>query len=387
MDELHIYASRNFLYNHPVLRLPIKIFLAIIWPFNALRLTVICTHSFGTRVKEVTEKGLLKQAIEEMFFALFFFIPPRSYYFFRLFLENNRKNADQFLLPHENRALFPYLNNFINSDVINDKVKFTEFCQKNRLPTVPYLAHFINGEIQYPLNIANFPPETDFIVKRVNGSCGKGLFLVRYYCEGKYQVQNGQILERGMLLNYLKAISKKTPLLAQPRLFNHTGIANLSNGSLSTARIVTLKDTNSNVGLFAAVFQMPVGNQFSSNNGISSPINTRTGVLGKAWSLRPMCNGFDKHPNTGGTIVGKKLPFWNETLTLAVNAHLSLNGFASLGWDVAITDKGPLLLEANTLWNTQLIQRPHNKPLGRTHFPKFAIDHIKKRNHRFHRPV
>lgn len=39
-----------------------------------------------------------------------------------------------------------------------------------------------------------------------------------------------------------------------------------------------------------------------------------------------------------------------------VLAHKSLYGIHSIGWDVAITDQGPVLIEGNDNWEISIIQ-------------------------------
>jgi hypothetical protein len=44
-------------------------------------------------------------------------------------------------------------------------------------------------------------------------------------------------------------------------------------------------------------------------------------------------------------------------------------GFPSIGWDIAITPIGPVLIEGNYNWDVVLAQQAGSRPLGGTAFP------------------
>ena len=66
----------------------------------------------------------------------------------------------------------------------------------------------------------------------------------------------------------------------------------------------------------------------------------------------------DFHPVTGKKITGFKLPYWKEVMVLAKQAALHMPGNKSVGWDIAITEEGPDLIEGNHNWCKLLWQLP-----------------------------
>ena len=79
---------------------------------------------------------------------------------------------------------------------------------------------------------------------------------------------------------------------------------------------------------------------------------------------------FERHPVTGTHITGHRLSCWNEIVELTVRAHQEFGAFHSIGWDVAITDKGLVLIEGNHDWGTMIAQYPGPAPLGWTRLPE-----------------
>jgi hypothetical protein len=49
-----------------------------------------------------------------------------------------------------------------------------------------------------------------------------------------------------------------------------------------------------------------------------------------------------------------------------VRAHELAGISAAIGWDIAITPSGPLLLEGNSVWGTDVMQTSFRQPLGDT---------------------
>ena len=116
---------------------------------------------------------------------------------------------------------------------------------------------------------------------------------------------------------------------------------------------------------------MPVGSRVADNfahGGIAAPVKIATGEVGAAVSksVAGMVRGdsFPTHPDTGRPIAGLRLPNWQEVLDLCVRAHARFSEFHSIGWDVAIAEDGPILIEGNENWDPVVSQQPGRNPVG-----------------------
>ncbi|MBW2713094.1 MAG: hypothetical protein JRC77_05020, partial [Deltaproteobacteria bacterium] len=124
-------------------------------------------------------------------------------------------------------------------------------------------------------------------------------------------------------------------------------------------------------------FRMPVGDGWVDNQsagGVSSVVDLASGSLGAANSSKVWWGPLRTNPVTGKEIVGFTLPLWQEALALGCRAHDTLSEFAFIGWDIALLAEGPLLIEANSLWDT-----PAPYQVGQTLFPECVLAHLQER--------
>ncbi|THF61611.1 sugar-transfer associated ATP-grasp domain-containing protein [Pseudothauera rhizosphaerae] len=150
--------------------------------------------------------------------------------------------------------------------------------------------------------------------------------------------------------------------------------AGLMPRALGTVRIVTLL-RGGTVHLLAGLLKIPVGDSVTDNfsEGASGnlvvPVDLQTGTLGAGVMSRhrdwPTMVTLDRHPDTGCRISGFQLPFWDDTIGLIRRTQLGLREAPTLGWDVALTDGGPLIVEANAGYGVELHQVAEQRGMRR----------------------
>jgi Sugar-transfer associated ATP-grasp len=213
------------------------------------------------------------------------------------------------------------------------------------------------------------------------GRGGEGVGLWQRSAQG-YRLQDGAPLSPSDLVKHLAKLSKAKTLLVQSRARNHAAIADLSNGALCTARIVTMRNESGRHETVCALFRMAVGDNRQVDNfhagGIAAPIDVASGRLGAAtdWRRRPRHGWKSQHPDTGGRIEGRILPLWTETRALAERAHAAFDDRRIIGWDMAILEDGPAIVEANGGPDTDMHQRVSREPLGNQRLGELLALHL-----------
>lgn len=113
------------------------------------------------------------------------------------------------------------------------------------------------------------------------------------------------------------------------------------------------------------------------SGNLVAAVDVDTGLLGlgkgsrqKVW---PDLVDIAYHPDTGAAILGRLVPYWKETLELVIMAQEKTPALRTLGWDVAITNCGPVVLEANTLYGVEILQCAYGKPIRNELLPIFEM--------------
>ena len=70
---------------------------------------------------------------------------------------------------------------------------------------------------------------------------------------------------------------------------------------------------------------------------------------------------FEVHPDTGELIIGRKVPYWEEAVELASKLALVIPKVRYVGWDLALTDEGWIMIEGNDKGMFVGIQKPTQK--------------------------
>ena len=100
------------------------------------------------------------------------------------------------------------------------------------------------------------------------------------------------------------------------------------------------------------------GNLLAGVDVDSGRLITAIGSRSKSW---PTMRDVSAHPASGASIVGVELPFWPEVLELVKRAHVSITDLHTVGWDVAVLENGPVIVEANWRYDIDLIQVAYKK--------------------------
>lgn len=148
--------------------------------------------------------------------------------------------------------------------------------------------------------------------------------------------------------------------LAEEYVVQHSSLMELSPSGLNTVRIFTQLSGNEvdflGVRLRISV-NSPVDNMAAGN--LAAAVDVETGIVcgPGVYSDISLCDE-GIHPITGVPILGFRLPFWSEISKMATQAAMLCRANQSIGWDIAITNEGPELIEGNHNWCKLLWQLP-----------------------------
>lgn len=335
--------------------------MTLCWPVGA------CLTARATYARMWPGKGQHEMRVffDMIWLALRHSIPPLEYALYRFNEPARRKDLHEFVYWNDLPGLAA-LNARLGADNrdVQDKDRFAQICAANGFPHVQTSAVFEGGRQVYPAT--PFAPDVaQIFVKalRLKGGAG-GAKWIR---DGEaYRDSGGRHVPAAQLGDEFR----KQDCLVQPIIENHARIARVTNGALASLRIVTGLDGNEGAAFVASLISLPHGKCETTVGGIICSIERETGRLRRA--VFPDGGEVAWHPDTGLPIVGIMLPFWRESIELVRRAHqTAFARFAFLGWDIALANEGPLILETNSGWGA-LFHQVLDGPLGHTAFSRLT---------------
>lgn len=193
----------------------------------------------------------------------------------------------------------------------------------------------------------------DYFVKPADGQCGSGASALTAEAIRK---EGTRALER--------ATAGGGKYIVERRLVNHPDIQRISPEGLSTVRVVTAVTAAGEIELLFARARFANGKMVDNlgSGGLAVPIDLETGVIdGPAITTSTLIDRvFERHPKTDVVFQGRQIPMWERVLDLAIRSARLEPRARVIGWDIAVTPEGPILIEGNHNWGKVLWQLPVN---------------------------
>lgn len=183
------------------------------------------------------------------------------------------------------------------------------------------------------------------IVKPADGTCGVGVEAVNIEVSTDIDV----------LYNTLR---KNRQFAVEERVVQHSEMSRLHPHCVNTARLVTVL-TDKGADIIYGFLRIGNGRCVDNFNaqGMASPIDIETGRL-KYNASDKAGNIFEFHPITNVKIKDFQLPNFEICKELVKKASAVVPQVGYVGWDVAITEKGAVLIEGNYYPGHDILQMP-----------------------------
>ena len=131
----------------------------------------------------------------------------------------------------------------------------------------------------------------------------------------------------------------------------HPAINGINASAINTLRIVHYINKKQTVHILSTLMRFGVGDSITDNTscgGFSIAVNSLTGKL-EGSGRQDLAKGgavYLKHPDTYHQLEGFTIPYFKEACDLVLSAACIFPN-RIVGWDIAITGSGPLIIEAN----------------------------------------
>lgn len=372
------YADRYWRLDRPGDLAELAVAVLLLVPVVAV-LSLLFLWRNGALVAEQFGRSLGAQFLDH--WRLFFFagLLPPWYYVYELYRDPANRHARSFITRWENKS---GINALLKErrpprSVVSDKIAFERHCRRDGIPVIPIIGVARDGILRWSRRRRG----GDWIVKPVDGKGGRG--IERWDRVGERRLRKGsELASEGAVERRLAWRSAAEPCLIQPRIENHPALTDLNNGALATVRALTCLDEQGAPELVAAVFRMAIGSNNVVDNvhagGIVAAIDLERGTLGPATNLGTdvRLGWLSRHPVSGAPIEGRLLPCAEQIKPFAERAHRSFADRTIVGWDIAITPGGLVLVEANGAPDLDIMQRPARNGLMRGRLGALLAFHL-----------
>ena len=279
------------------------------------------------------------------------------------------------------------LNSADGKAIADSKLAFYRKCVEYDLPTPEIYALLTKGDarafgglVPVVSNAAEFQKivaaqggDRSFVLKPEEGYHGKGVRRFRwvgnrvaYSKDGVEHVEDPQ--------TYLDSLFAEAEVyLLQEALQPHEELRSLMPGAgMGTVRAVTVNHAQGPKVAFVCA-RIPLGDNVSDNfvggqsGNLVASLDLATGALGTVYApgaVHPaVLTSIERHPLTGLEFEGYCYPRWDEILKIALTAAAKFDCLYTAGWDIALSTRGPVLIETNWRYDIDILQFAGQRPL------------------------
>lgn len=287
---------------------------------------------------------------------------PRHYFTRYLFKKGRSNIKDYFTDDFLYHGIKPILNDKEWREVLENKLFFHLYYDQFNIPLPRVLMYnhkttFISQKKHVQISTLNDfagllndlfrddPARDSIIIKKSFWSYGG---------DKVYKIYRSQTVDNSPLLSELYSEVTKSGYLFQETVVQHDVLNQLNPFCLNTIRFDTFIDKEGNVDLISGYLRMSINKQHVDNissGGCQVGIDLRTGRLRKDGHSILSYHGVEvlkTHPITQTIFEDFEIPFFNSAKALVIEVARLIPGLRIVGWDVAIGESGPVLIEGNS---------------------------------------
>lgn len=243
------------------------------------------------------------------------------------FYNLNKEQRKTYLTRGKNNEIVRLFNDRASFHSFENKVEFNKIFNKYLKRDWLYLDNNVEEFLDF------FNKHHSIIVKPIDATGGNGVEKFVYIDEDESRKLYDTLIE-------------KKQLLVEECIVQHPAMNSLYNKSVNTLRLFTFyKDGQSH--FLQAILK--IGNGGVIDNFSGGGMYTYVDENGKVFveAIDRDDNIYYEHPISHAQIVGFNVPLFHEAVELVKECAKVIPEIAYVGWDVAISDKGPVIVEGN----------------------------------------
>lgn len=292
---------------------------------------------------------------------------PDSYFRFGMFLKGfGSMDLMKSYLPQ-----IAYAKKTIGSTkynvLIDDKIIFHDIMSYYGLPVPTRYFIYRNGEFRQGNAILS-EEDVDRILSKVNnhriyikrftGGAALGVSILQKGKDGAWYNLNKQLITA----QSIKTIFGNDGYIFEEQLKQENELARFNPDTVNTIRVLTSKNK-----VVAATIRFGGKGAFVDNTakgGVAVSLDIETGMLSEFGMREYDLTHYTEHPDTRLKFKGAKCSQWPEVKQCVEKVLSYIPYYLSVGFDIATTDNGPVIIEINTGAGIYLSQMGKEKGLA-----------------------
>lgn len=212
----------------------------------------------------------------------------------------------------------------------------------------------ISNDLQSTYNIIKKKGVNTCVIKATESSHGSDVFVVK---EIKYLDGDAELLLFDGSKTLLSDVLRKHPLIIESVISQTKQMSDINPSSVNTVRFMTTLSPNGEARVIATFIKIGRAGKCVDNAGSGGNVDAAVDVeTGRIYNTIEF-NGFqdikkiEKHPDSNVTIEGMIIDNWESIKNEVVRFQKLMPFVKAAGWDIAITDNGPVIIEVNDYWD------------------------------------
>lgn len=289
-------------------------------------------ETYMERVPDTSKRPHMEELRIDVLFTCFAYgFAPDEYFAFRL--EGRTLEERKSFMSDQERYLMVYqMNDVIDMDVFLDKYrtyeKYAKYYKREAI--------CVEGQKDKKAFLEFVDRHPVFVQKNVALSKGDSVTLVDIRDVG---INPGE---------YFDSVIMYGKHIAEEKVVQSDEMARLNPSSVNTIRCMTFLDKGE-VQIGPCFLKVGQGNSFVDNagaGGIVCGLDSHTGTVITS-GFDEFLNEYSEHPETHVRFLDFQLPEWNEMIELTKKMAKESPSVRYIGWDMAHTDNGWVIIEGN----------------------------------------
>lgn len=276
-----------------------------------------------------------EKLINDILFWYFVYGFSVNEYFCYNFLSKTAQERHTYVSDRE-IIMFGYeVNDIDKMQILSDKIltykMFKDYYRRDAI--------CINKKDDFYLFVEFVEKHPKFVKKEVREACGRSVELI--------DMTNMEDIDESNLFNFL--ISRGKTILEEP-IIQNSKMSRLNSSSVNTIRCITLLD-NDEIKIpycFAKIGRQGAFIDNGAAGGILVGIDCKSGIF-VTDGIDELGRRYKMHPDSGIELIGFQVPEWKQMKKLCKEMSKKIPSVKFIGWDMAYSEKGWVVVEGNSL--------------------------------------